>query len=142
MIVRTVRGADVGSDHHLLLARFKLRLKRHHNNGLNRRRKSQVSHLKGNTIERFRLQLNNEFKPLEDLIEEGSAVETHWIKGKEVFVTTFQDVLGENRTERKEWISQRSLDLIVDRKAKTDVINLSRTRCSTERAQGEYRTVA
>ena len=52
---------------------------------------------------------------------------------KEIFLTTYQDVLGAKRTKMKEWISQRPLDVKAERKAKKEVINASRARCSMER---------
>lgn len=141
--VKAVRGADVGSDHHLLLAKFRLRLKKRHSSGPNHRRKKfNVSLLQGDKKEAFELQLRNKFQPLEELIENDAEVETHWNMVKEAFVTTCQDVLGERKAEQKEWISQRSLKLIKERKAKKEIINASKTRHSKEKALEEYRTTA
>ena len=94
---RAVRGADVGSDHHLLLAKFKLRLKSWRNSTVNRRKKFQVNVLLSDLKELFKLKLGNRFQPLVELIENDTDVESHWNNVKEVFVTTCQDVLGEKK---------------------------------------------
>ena len=61
--VRVLRGADIGLDHHLLLAVMKLRLKIFHKNDGCRRPKYQVSLLQGglNKKEEFKLSLKNKF---------------------------------------------------------------------------------
>ena len=100
--VRAVRGADVDSDHHLLLAKLKLRLIRRLNTGCNRRKKFQVNLLQADKKEAFQLQLKNRFQLLDDLTEDGENVEMHWKKVKDVFVSTCQDVLGENGFEQNE----------------------------------------
>ena len=81
------RGADVGSDHHLLLAKLKLRLKRHRTSAEGKRTKFQVSLLDGDKKEEFQLQLRNRFQPLADLGED-IELEAHWTKVKEFFNST------------------------------------------------------
>ena len=64
--VRVLRGADIGSDHHLLLAVMKLRLKIFHKNDGYRRPKYQVSLLQGglNKKEEFKLSLKKQVTSL------------------------------------------------------------------------------
>ena len=139
--VTVQRGADVGSDHHLLLAKLKLRLKHHGPRNGTRRTKYQVSLLDGDKKEEFQLQLRNRFQPLANLGEDID-VEAHWTKVKEVFTTTCQEVLGEKKREHKEWITQHSLDLIRKRRQLKAEVNASRTRGTRADAQEQYRTAA
>ena len=135
------RGADVGSDHHMLMATLKLRLRKYGTRAGTMRTKFQVNLLEADKKGEFQLQLRNRFQILADLGED-TEVETHWKKVKEVFTTTCKEVLGEKKREHKEWISQRSLDLITERrKLKTEVVG-SRTRGLKSKAQELYRMAA
>ena len=68
--VRVKRGADVASDHHLLLAKLKLKLKKNWMGEQTERRKYNVSVLKDpKTKEEFNLSLINKFKVLQELLE-------------------------------------------------------------------------
>ena len=74
--VRVRRGADVASDHHLVVARLKLKLKK--NQMLDRpvrRAKYNISLLKDpNTREKFSLVLKNKFQALQELHEEEESI--------------------------------------------------------------------
>jgi hypothetical protein len=137
--VRVLRGADIGSDHHLLMAVLKLRLKRYHNNDGYQQPKYQVSLLQGNKKEEFRTSLRNKYQPLE--LEEKD-VESHWNHVKEVITDTCEEVLGRKEYKHKEWISQTSLDRIAERRAKKEAINNSKTRAECEVARQEYAQAA
>ena len=137
--VRALRGADIGSDHHLLLAVLKLRLRRYHKRDNFKRPKYQVSILQGNKKEEFKLELRNRFKPLE-LVEED--VEGHWNHLKVNFIETCEEVLKRKEYKHKEWISQTSLDKIEERRGKKEAVNNSRTREGKERARKDYAETA
>ena len=115
-----MRGADVASDHHLVIAklRFKLRKYRIGNAGL--RVKYQMNLLQDTrTREQFKLTLSNKFQPLQDLQEEDEAdVNDLWKRVKESFTDACQEVLGLRSSSHKEWITQDSLDKIEERKLK------------------------
>ena len=107
---RVLRGADIGSDHHLLLAKVKLRLKNHGKKDSAKRPKYQVNLLntKGK-VEEFKLELRNRFQPLAELVEEEEEVEVHRTKIKEVFTATCQTVLGhtnQHNKQHKPWITK------------------------------------
>ncbi|GFR98318.1 craniofacial development protein 2 [Elysia marginata] len=105
------RGADIGTDHHMLLGKLKLRLKKQGNRKEVPRKRYQVNRLNGATKEDFKLCLRNRFQPLASL-EEEEYVETHWSRVKSAFMATCEEVLGYQKKEYNEWISQKSLDLI------------------------------
>lgn len=136
--VRVLRGADVASDHHLLLATFKLKLKKHgaHTNSAGRP-KFDVERLNvPQKQQEFRLALTNRFQALQDLEE--SSVDGMWSNVKEVFAKTCSDVLGPRKQNSKPWISQKSLDKIADRRKKKEELNNSRTRQKRTQAQDDY----
>ena len=139
--VRVLRGADIGSDHHLLLAKIKIRLKYYGAKSSEKRPKYQVNLLgtQGKQDE-FKLELKNRFQLLEELVEED--VEAHWTKIKEAFTSTCQVVLGEKRVKHKPWITQESLELIETRRTKKLQLNESRTRSQKLKAQEEYNQVS
>ena len=133
--VKVARGADAASDHHLLLAVLKLKLKNYNKTDRANRPKYEVSHLQGPVKEEFKIALMNRFEPLEFQEDE---VETHWKKVRDVFTATCKEVLGERTQIHKEWISQETLNKIEIRRDKKANVNNSRTRAGRERAQAEY----
>ena len=139
--VRVLRGADIGSDHHLLLAVLRLRLKRFDKNDGYRRQKYQVSLLQGglNRKEEFKLSLKNKFQALE---VKSRNVEDHWSHVKETLTATCKEVLGEKERKHKEWISQESLEKIAVRRTKKEAVNRARTRTEKETAHQEYTIAA
>ena len=139
--VAVCRGADVGSDHHMVLAKIKLRLKKQGTRPTSVRKRFQVNLLEGSTKDEFQLHLRNKFQSLGNLGEEAD-VEVHWSSVKEVITTACQDVLGIKKTEHKEWISKCSLDLINKRRELKEKINESRTRTSKVERQAQYRAAA
>ena len=139
--VTVQRGADIGSDHHMLLGKLKLRLKKQGNQKVASRKRFQVNRLSGATKKDFELCLRNRFQPLACLGEDED-VENHWTKVKAVFTTTCQDILGYQKREHKEWISQNSLDLIERRRQLKERANSSKTRRTKADNMEQYSLVA
>ena len=82
--VRVKRGADVASDHHLVIARLKLKLKRNQTGITDRRVKYNINHLKDPKMkEQFNLVLKNKYEELQELVEEEHNVLSTWHKLKE-----------------------------------------------------------
>lgn len=138
--VRGKRGADVASDHHLIVARLKLKLKRT-GIGVNSRQRQRYNTtvLKDRTKqEEFKIALANKFQILQDLPEEES-IDKRWQGVKEAFTSPCQEVLGPRKLCHKEWISAESIRRIEERKMKKAALNNSRTRANKIIAQEEYR---
>nr|KAG5689204.1 hypothetical protein BaRGS_014860 [Batillaria attramentaria] len=137
--VRTKRGADVASDHHLLVARLKMKLKKNWMESAARRQKYNVSLLKDTqTREKYSLTLRNKFQVLQELHEEVADLETRWHKVKETLKTTCQEVVGPKKHQQKEWISAETLRLTQERKQKKAEVNNSRTRAAKAKTQKDY----
>ncbi|GFR77600.1 RNA-directed DNA polymerase from mobile element jockey-like [Elysia marginata] len=107
-MTRTYPGADIGSDHDLVLATFKLKL------NSERKAKSPRLHfdlekLKDpNISETFRAQIGGKFAAL-TLID--NDVDTMANSLKEVLVSTAEEVLGMKRRTIQPWVTNEVLDL-------------------------------
>ena len=140
--VRAYRGADVGSDHHLVVAKIRLKLRKRPRNVCQRPR-FNVAFLKDQTIrDRFNVEVKNRFQILENHDEEENTeevdVEDHWSAVKTGWTDACQKVLGQRKPHHKPWITKKTLDLIEDRKKRKDTLNSSKTRAGKTRAQEEY----
>ena len=139
--VRVRRGADAASDHHLLVARMKLKLKRNWTGGTNQRQRYNTTLLKDPTkLEEFKISLSNKFQVLHELLEE-ETINRKWQGVKDAVSSTCQEVLGPKKHSVKEWISTESLKLIEKRKLKKAAVNNSRTRAGKNKTQEEYSEV-
>ncbi|CAH8550340.1 unnamed protein product [Schistosoma guineensis] len=138
--VRTSRGADIASDHHLVVANLKLKLKKNWITGqITLQRFNKVVLRDTNKFNEFETALNNRFQALQDLLkEEETTMEDNWKSIKETLTSTCQEVLGLKKHHHKEWISIETLNKIKERKNKKTAINNSRTRTKKVQAQAEY----
>ena len=111
--VRTRRGADVNSDHVLVVARLKLSLR-----GVKRtvdRRKLSVEKLKENGVkEQFYTKIYNRFEVLQDRDVED--VEEFWKEYRDALKETAEEVIGYKKGKREEWISEDSWEKMKERK--------------------------
>ena len=101
--VRVMRGADVSSDHHLLMTTVKLRLKKF-TTANSTRTKYNVGLLRDkDTQAAFQISLSNRFQPLQELIEDNEPdIETQWEHCKKLWQDTCEEVLGKKKTQHKE----------------------------------------
>ena len=118
--VRVRRGADVGSDHHLVTANLKLKLRR---NGPDKTRQQRfdVRKLKEPRVKStFILQLKNKFQALADAEEHTLAgtndINTMWEKIRIAYTQTSETCLGCQQQE-KEWIRADTWQAIENRRA-------------------------
>ncbi|CAH8626502.1 unnamed protein product [Schistosoma haematobium] len=138
--VRTKRGADIASDHHLLVAKMKLKLKKHWTTGQTVSQKFNTAFLQDtNKLNEFKIVLSNKFQAFHDLLNgEGTTAESNWKGIKEAITSTCHEVLGHKKHHHKEWITVDTLDKILERRNKKAAINTSRTRAEKAKAQAEY----
>ena len=137
--VRVKRSADVASDHHLLIAKIKLKLKKSQKETTIQRQRYNVGLLRDmETKEKYMLQLSNKFQVLEELHEDSDTTEQQWKNIKETLTSTCEEVVGYRKHTHKEWITADTLRKIEVRKQKKSAVNNSRTRTSKAKAQEEY----
>ena len=130
-------GADVASDHHLLIAKLKLKLKRNWTgHSCQHLRYDTTMLLKGTTKQqRFKIVLLDKFQVLEKLLEE-ETINEKWQAIKESLTSTCMEVLGPKRQHHKEWISAEIFKKIEERKRNKAEINKSYT---NRKSQGLWR---
>ncbi|VDP23003.1 unnamed protein product [Schistosoma margrebowiei] len=137
--VRTRRGADIASDHHLVVANLKLKLKKNWTSGQTALQRFNTAFLRDtDKLNEFKIALNNRFQALQNLLKGETTMEDNWKSIKEALTSTCQEVLGLKKYHHKEWISTETLDKIKERKNKKAAINNNRTRAEKVQAQAEY----
>ncbi|VDO49349.1 unnamed protein product [Schistosoma margrebowiei] len=138
--VRTRRGADIASDHHLVVVNLKLKLKKNWTTGQTALQRFNTAFLRDtDKLNEFKIALSNRFQALQDLLkEEEITMEDNWKDIKKALTSTCQEVLGLKKHHHKEWISIETLDKIKERKNKKEAINNSQTRAEKVQAQAEY----
>jgi len=111
--VRTFRGADVASDHKLVVAKIRLRLKKMSEKKYVR--PFAVEKLKDKTIcDEFCIDVSNRFA----MLQHAADFADQWKIFQETIKDSAEQVIGRRRGSRKErWISKRSWKLIDKRKA-------------------------
>ncbi|VDP49388.1 unnamed protein product [Schistosoma margrebowiei] len=95
-VVRSRRGADVASDHHLVVANLKLKLKTNWTSRQTALQRFNIAFLRDtDKLDEFKIALNNRFQALQDLLEEEeTTVEDNWEGVKEALTSKCQEVLG------------------------------------------------
>ncbi|VDP46681.1 unnamed protein product [Schistosoma curassoni] len=137
--VRTRRGADIASDHQLVVANLKLKLKKNWTSRQTAIQRFNTAFLRDtDKFNEFKIALNNRFQALQDLLnEEETTMEDNWKGIKEALTSTCQEVLGLKKHHHKEWVSIETLEEIKERKKKT-AINNGRTLAEKVQKQDEY----
>ncbi|KAL5005298.1 hypothetical protein ScPMuIL_018754 [Solemya velum] len=136
MDVRVRRGADVGSDHHLVTANIKLKLQKISEQS--RKRRYDTGKLKKSKIvEEFNLELKNRYQILQNRNSEDS-VEEHWNKVEELYSKTSEKVLGFKRQVHKEWITPATWKTIDKRKDFKKKVCNARSERLKDRLRAQY----
>lgn len=105
---RTFPGADVGSDHDLVIMNFRVRLKRL-KKPKNARLKFDLERLKDPTIcETFQATIGGKFAPLMTLEEDAEVLTNRF---NTIMTDTAKDVLGLHRRKNKPWVTKEILNL-------------------------------
>ncbi len=135
--VRTRRGADAAPDHHPLVGKFKLRLRRHH------RAKSQ--RVQYNTEYLSNAQVSNKFNDI--LSRENTELQLSCMEGRTVnewehlkaaWSSTCEEELGTRTQKHKEWITPENLNTIQQRRQLKEKVSNLRIRGEKALAQREY----
>ena len=117
--MRSKRGADIGSDHHLVVAKFKMKIQANSQRTRQLRKRYDISKLKEDMKARelFKIELKNRFQILTDMVNiENKSVEETWRKTRTTFVETNENVLGFKERNKKDWMTQQIWEKIRERK--------------------------
>ena len=135
--VRVKRGADAASDHHLVVAELKTKLKAYNDQAGRPSHKFNVHILKEQKrSEEFKVELRNKFSVLSSLPEE--TIEEQWHSLRETWKTTCTTVLGKKTRKHKEWITSDTWTLITERKHLKDQINHMQDQDEKHELQAQY----
>ena len=136
---RSIRSADIASDHHLACTKLRLKLKAAPKRRGIRRTRYDTQKLETDGCRRqFRLELRKRFEILQREEPEAELEKANGILEK-AYNMTAKKVLGYKTKKVKPWISKESLDLIEQRKEiklKLDVTNSKRLK---EKRRVEYK---
>ncbi|VDP53796.1 unnamed protein product [Schistosoma mattheei] len=94
--VRTRREAEMISDHHLIVANLKLKLKKNWTTGQTALQRFNTAFLRDtDKLNEFKIAFNNRFQTLQHLLkEEETTMEDNWKGIKVALTSTCQEVLG------------------------------------------------
>ena len=102
-----MRGADIGSGHHLLIEKFRMKLAAKRRVGGSCRKTFNRAKLKDMGVrEEATVTLGNKLEVLACVDEDDQDVNTRWQHRKRTMVNTCKEVLGYRETTRKDWISE------------------------------------
>ncbi|XP_062570395.1 uncharacterized protein LOC134232444 [Saccostrea cucullata] len=130
------QGADMGSDHSLVLAKVKLKLRKS-------RKKDQrpppinIQKLKDpKVMKSFQLKVQNKFEALMEHPDEID-IETF----NEILLENAQQILGPRKRKKEEWISENTWKIVEQRKEKKKKILSTKSKRQKDQLQAEYRTI-
>jgi exonuclease III len=128
--VRAKRGADIGSDHHLVVAKLKMKLKaKKRQHEIDPRRRFDVSKLKTqDNRTNFQVTLKNRFEALQTEEKDLDSVEHTWEVFKQATIEACEEALGGRAPNRKPWITDDTWQKVEERKS------LKRTKSSKNTA--------
>jgi hypothetical protein len=140
--VRNKRGADIGSDHHLVMAKLKLKIQASKQRAQHPRKRYNISRLEEDktTQEYFKLELTNRFQVLTDMERaENETIEEKWRKIGTIFTETSEKVLGFKEKNKKNWMTQQTWEKIRERKRVKDEMNVCKTQAKKIELQKKYK---
>ena len=108
---RSFPGADIGSDHDLLMVTFRLRLKKI-SKSKHTRLKFDLKKLKDpNMLETFQAMIGGRFAPLTIMSNEDTDIYLMITTFKTAVTETASEILGKHCQKKKPWITAEILDL-------------------------------
>ena len=137
---RSFRGADVGSDHNLVICNVKLSLKAVKKQGKSLRKVYNTDKLKDQlTRHEFSIKLKNRFRILQDIeTDDELVVEKTWHRIKDNYIKTAEDVLGCKKRDRKDWISDQTWQKIEERKKIKSKLNAAKSDRLKDKLKADY----
>jgi hypothetical protein len=114
--VRAFRGADAGSDHNLVAATVKLKLRKAMRQE-GQRRLFDIAKLRCPKIQKqFAVEVKNRFQALTDIDGDDTSVESKWDKIKKSYNEAAASTIGYRKKKNKEWLTSGSWEKIEERK--------------------------
>ncbi len=138
--VRAYRGADIASDHQLVIAKFRVKIARATRIDQLRNKRYNIKKLKDpQVIREFSTKLTNRFQALSE-IDDGT-VEKKWEMVKSAYNSTCIEELGFSKKEHKIWLSDDTIETIEQRRSLKIQLEQAKTRSQKERLNREHTKV-
>ena len=133
--VRVKRGADIDSDHHLLMGELRMKLAVKKKVGNKVLRRFETRKLKDNkTCQEWGIHLRNRFQAL----AEGDNINNKWERCKMAFTDTCKSVLGYRDPRRKDWITDATWKEIEARRDIKALLNRETDDNNKKRLRQDY----
>ena len=138
--VRNKRSADVGSDHHLVVAEIQLKTAavRRRQSIQTRTPRFNVEKLKNPTVCQ---DFSNSLRDREATLNANGTIDELWGNIKQIFIETGLDHVPSTRNRTEPWMSETSWDLIDRRRLLKGKINIEKNRQQKDILQAEYTKV-
>ncbi|KAI8439007.1 hypothetical protein MSG28_011306 [Choristoneura fumiferana] len=134
--VRNRRGADVNSDHHLVVAKISLKIAKVQRKSTTLSRRFDVSKLRNQERKHeFSVKLHNQYHSQRT---QGGNVEEEWKAVKDTFLACCGDLLGHRNKDCKDHISADTWDKILYRKTIKDKLNCAKDQSTKETLAYQY----
>ena len=130
---RTYRGADIGSDHELVVAKLRLKLARNI-------KPKATGRLDFTMLKEERHQVEYQEEVTEritDLNVEVCSVEEGWASWRDAVMGTSEAIVGRKRRRRKDWISRKTENLVRERRR----AKLARDQVGSRSSHERYRSL-
>lgn len=138
--VRNRRGADIDSDHELVVAQVRLKVATPHRPSVGKvGKRYDVQRLRSKeTQAEFKIELRKQY---ENMKHPGQDINVEWNQMKMVYNETSSKILGHKAHAREDWISDRSWDLIRQRKLLKEKIVAAPSDSTLQHLRLEYKNL-
>uniref|UniRef100_A0A336M488 CSON002588 protein n=1 Tax=Culicoides sonorensis TaxID=179676 RepID=A0A336M488_CULSO len=138
--VRNKRGADIGSDHHLIIGDLRLSVKTVPNRKTNLRKKYEIAKLKSDAHRSaFSTTLREKLANTNEQNEHN--IQQSWERFKEAVTTTCKEELGIAKNRAQDFISPDTWSIIDRRRNAKSAINTATSTQDKARAQQHYNII-
>jgi hypothetical protein len=139
--VRNKREADIASDHHLVMAPFKFKIKKAEKKFEGQNKKFDIQRLKNKEKrEEFKLELKNRFKILQESSHPDTEIdiERKWREIKDIFLETSEKTSGFKNKLKKDWMSEETWEETEKRRNLKAKLNQCKTRQQKSTIQAQH----
>ncbi|CAG2197112.1 Craniofacial development protein 2 [Mytilus edulis] len=136
--VRNKRGADIASDHHLIIAKIQLKLLST-KKAKSRRKKFNVDLFKDpKVVQDYHILLQNKFSVLENLHDDETSINTAWEMTRDSIVQACEETVGYLQQNRKQWMSENTWKIVNERRQVKEKVLTAITRQQKKQTQEQY----